>query len=232
MQDIFARSRVLIGQEKLDCLQRAHVAVLGLGGVGGICAETLLRSGVGELTLIDGDTVSLSNINRQVVATCADVDKPKASVMRGRLLSIIPSARINAHQIFLTPDNIPAYIKDSLSYVVDAVDNVTAKLAVAVHCYAHGIPLISAMGAGNKLDMRGLKIADLFETDTDPLCRVMRRELRKKGVGRLQVAYSTEPPAQHGGESGLSSNTPASMPFVPNAMGLLLAQTVATQLWE
>ena len=186
----------MLGQQKLQKLFKARVAIFGIGGVGGYVAEALARSGVGEFLLVDSDAVSLSNINRQIIATHKSVGRPKVQVMRERILDINPAALVDARQTFYLPQNSSAFDFSKYSYIVDAVDTVSAKLEIILQAKAAGVPVISAMGAGNKLDPTQFKVADIYQTSVCPLARVMRRECKKRGVDSLKVVYSTEPPAR------------------------------------
>ena len=233
--DFFSRSTLLLGGSAMEKLRQSKVAVFGLGGVGSYTAEALVRAGIGSLLFIDGDIISPSNINRQLLATTETIGRPKAQVMRERGLAIHPNARITALQTFYLPGEEPAEL-ESCDYVVDAIDTVSSKIGLAVWCDAHQIPLISAMGCGNKLDPTRFEVADLFQTAVCPLCRVMRRELKKRGVERLKVIYSQEPPTRPlmeggAGQSGEEKRpVPGSVPFVPPVAGLILAGQVVLDL--
>ena len=229
----FSRSERLLGEAGMARLAAAHVAVFGVGGVGGYAAEALCRSGVGAIDLYDDDTVAFSNLNRQIIATRATVGRYKADVAAERLLSINPDARVRGYRLFYMPDTADSVDLSQYDYVVDAVDTVAAKLELAVRCAALNVPLVSAMGAGNKLDPTCLRVADIYDTSVCPLARVMRRELKKRGVKKLKVVYSTEPPIVPAGESDPSETagharraTPGSVAFVPAAMGLAIAGEV------
>ena len=232
----FQRTELLLGPEAMARLARARVAVFGLGGVGGNAAEALARSGVGALDLFDDDAVSLTNLNRQVVATHGTLGQGKAEAMARRLASIVPEARIIPRRMFYTPENADEVDLSRYDYVVDAVDTVAAKLELAVRATALGVPIISAMGAGNKLDPTRLTVSDIYKTSVCPLARVMRRELRKRGVKRLKVAWSTEPPAEPVGQlpeepsAHPRRSVPGSTAFVPPAMGLVIAAEVVRDL--
>ena len=230
-----SRTAILLGCEALEKLHNAHVAVFGVGGVGGHVCEALARAGVGALTLVDRDTVSLSNINRQVIALHSTVGRPKVEVMRERILDINPDCRVTAIEAFYLPDTADEIPLDGFDYIVDAVDTVAAKIELAVRGAALGIPVISAMGAGNKLSAGGFVATDLFVTSGCPLARVMRRELKERGVTRLRVVYSPEPATPpHPNAPKLSqtgSRMPTgSLPFVPGVAGLLLAGEVIRDL--
>lgn len=218
-----SRTAALIGAEGLSRLQSAHVAVFGIGGVGGHLAEALARAGVGHIHLIDRDVVSLSNINRQAVALHSTVGRPKAEVMAERIRDINPDCRVETSVCFYLPENADDFDLSRYDFVADCVDTVAAKLELAVRCQAAGTPLIAAMGAGNKLHPERFRISDISKTETDPLARVMRRELKKRGVGKLLCVWSDEPPipANIVGDDGRPA--PASIAFTPSAMGLVMA---------
>ena len=232
----FSRTELLLGHDAMEALARARVAVFGGGGVGGYVCEALARSGVGALDLIDDDRVSLSNINRQIIATRSAVGRLKTEVMAERIADINPDAAVCVHNRFVLPENVEEFPFDEYSYVVDAVDTVAAKLELAVRATALGVPIISAMGAGNKLDPTQLVVSDIYRTSVCPLARVMRHELRKRGVKQLKVAWSTEPPVEAKGapdeEPGAHPrrSIPGSTAFVPPAMGLVIAGQVVRDL--
>ncbi|NCC47528.1 MAG: tRNA threonylcarbamoyladenosine dehydratase [Clostridia bacterium] len=236
MEDKSSRSRWLIGRQAVERLADATVAVFGLGGVGSIAAEALCRSGVGRLILVDHDRIALSNFNRQLFATDDQLGELKTDAARRRLLSIRPDCRVETHPVFwpADPDNQMAasILTPPVDYIIDAIDTVSAKISLIVHARSHGIPLISSMGTGYKLDPTRLERTDLFATTTCPLARVMRRELRRRGIDRLDVVYSTEEPVQHPDrpEPDGSRQSPASMIFVPASAGLLLASAVVREL--
>ena len=234
--DPFSRTRLLLGDEGMARLAAARVAVFGIGGVGGSAAEALARSGVGALDLFDDDTVSLTNLNRQAVATVDTLGMAKVDAMAARVAAVAPGARVEKHRMFYTPENAGEVDLSVYDYVVDAVDTVAAKLELAVRATALGVPIISAMGAGNKLDPTRLLISDISKTSVCPLARVMRRELRKRGVSHLKVAWSTEPPSvalgalQEEDAAHPRRSIPGSTAFVPPAMGLAIAAEVVRTL--
>lgn len=193
MRDEFIRSRMLLGDTAMDALQGASVAVFGIGGVGSYAAEALARSGVGHLALFDADTVALSNINRQLIALHSTVGRPKAEVMAQRIADICPDTRVSVYNVFYTAGNADQYDLSAYTYIVDAIDTVSCKLTLIERAAAAGVPVISSMGAGNKLDPARFQIADISETSVCPLARVMRRELKKRGIHHLKVVYSQEP---------------------------------------
>ena len=225
-----SRTAALIGEEGLHRLKNARVAVFGIGGVGGHLAEALARAGVGHIHLIDRDTVSLSNINRQAVALHSTVGRPKAEVMAERIRDINPDCRVESSVCFYLPENANEFDLSRYDFVADCVDTVAAKLELAVRCQEVGTPLISAMGAGNKLHPEAFRISDISKTETDPLARVMRRELKKRGVIKLLCVWSDEPPipANIGGDDGRPA--PASISFTPSAMGLVMAGEIIRAL--
>lgn len=237
MLDQFSRTELLLGREGMERLARARVAVFGLGGVGGYTAEALVRSGVGTLDLVDSDRVSLTNLNRQILATHRTLGQYKADAARERALEINPDAVINARRVFYGPDTAGEFDFSQYDYVVDAIDTVTGKLALIQKALEAGTSVISCMGAGNKLDPAAFRVADIYETSVCPLARVMRKELKRRGVKRLKVVYSQEPP--RGPEGALYQESlagevrrqvPGSAAFVPAAAGLILAGEVVRDL--
>lgn len=224
MTEQLSRTELLIGAAALERLGEAKVAVFGVGGVGGYVVEALSRSGVGSFVLIDSDTVSLSNLNRQIIATRDTIGRNKVEVMRERIHSINPGAQVEIHKCFYLPETAEEFDFSKYSYVVDAVDTVTAKIEIIMRAQAAGVPVISSMGAGNKLDPTRFRVADIYETSGCPLAKVMRRELRKRNVEALKVVYSTEEAVQTG------QRTPGSMAFVPSVAGLIVASEVIKDL--
>lgn len=194
MTEQFARTEILLGHEAMERLARARVAVFGIGGVGGYVCEALSRSGVGALDLIDDDKVCLTNLNRQIIATHKTIGRYKTEVMRERILEINPAVEVHTHQCFFLPENAEQFPFAEYDYVVDAVDTVTAKIELILRAKEYNVPVISSMGAGNKLDASAFRVADIYETKVCPLAKVMRRELRKRNVERLKVVYSEEEP--------------------------------------
>ena len=231
MKEIFDRTRGVIGESGLEKLKNSRVAVFGIGGVGGYVAEALARSGVGAIDLIDKDVVSPTNINRQIVALHSTVGRPKTSVMKERIADINPECKVSEYQIFYLPENADDFDLSAYNFVVDAIDTVTAKLELAVRTRNLGVPFVSCLGTGNKLDPEKLTIADISKTSVCPLARVMRKELRARGINHMTVLYSTEEPIK----SGIRENgkpVPASTAFVPSAAGLILASYVVRKLIE
>ncbi len=224
------RTAALIGEDGLHRLQTASVAVFGIGGVGGHLVEALARAGVGCIHLIDRDTVSLSNINRQAVALHSTVGRPKAEVMAERIRDINPTCKVTSSVCFYLPENAEEFDLSQYDFVADCVDTVAAKIELAARCEAVGTPIIAAMGAGNKLRPEAFRISDISKTETDPLARVMRRELKKRGVKKLLCVWSDEPPAPARvmGEDGRPA--PASISFTPSAMGLVMAGEIVRRL--
>ncbi len=236
MTDEFSRTELLIGSQGLARLKNSSVLVFGVGGVGSHCIEALARSGVGCLSIVDPDRVSLSNINRQSIAFHSTIGQYKTHVMRDRILDINPSALVQTDETFILPENLDAFFskaRQKPDYVIDAIDTVSAKLAIARYAYEHRVPLISSMGTGNKLHPELFEITDIEKTSVCPLCRVMRRELKRLGVLHLKVLYSREQPLKplvpHGCESQ-KRPVPASISFVPPAAGLLIAGEVIRSL--
>lgn len=237
MLDQFSRTELLLGREGLERLARARVAVFGLGGVGGYAAEALARSGVGTLDLIDSDRVSLTNLNRQILATRRTLGQYKADAARDRVLEINPEAVVHARKVFYGPETAGEFAFDQYDYVVDAIDTVTGKLALIQQAQEAGTRVISCMGAGNKLDPTAFRVADIYETSVCPLARVMRKELKRRGVRRLKVVYSQETPRMPEGklyqeslEGEVRRQVPGSVAFVPAAAGLILAGEVVKDL--
>ena len=233
----FSRTQLLLGCDAMAKLAESRVAVFGVGGVGGYVCEALARSGVGAFDLVDNDEVSLTNVNRQIIATMETVGKKKVEVMRDRILQINPKADVRIHASFFLPENAHEFPFGEYDYVVDAVDTVSAKLELAAVCQELGIPLMSSMGAGNKLDPCAFKVADIYETKVCPLAKVMRRELRKRGIEKLKVVYSEEVPIVPGEGRSAEEELPAgrrsipgSVAFVPSVAGLIIAGEVVKDL--
>lgn len=246
MPDQFSRTRLLLGAEAVQILQQARVIVFGVGGVGGFAVEALARAGVGTIDLVDNDTVCLTNINRQIIATHQSVGRYKTEVMEERIHDINPDCVVHRHECFFLPETSAEFHFEDYDYVIDAVDTVTAKIQLVMACQATGTPIISSMGAGNKLDPTKFQVADIYQTSIDPLARVMRRELKKRQVKHLKVVYSTEealPPLTDADDtvsaeeispevehiSGRRS-TPGSVAFVPSVAGLIIGGEVIKDL--
>ena len=229
MKEEFTRTAMLIGEESVEKLSSVHIAVFGIGGVGGYVTEALARCGVGEFDLIDNDTVNITNINRQIIATHDTLGRFKTEVMRERILSINPEAKVNVYNTFYLPENSAEFDFTKYDYIVDAVDTVTAKIEIIMNAKKAAIPIISSMGTGNKLDPTRFEIADIYKTTVCPLAKVMRRELKKRGIDRLKVLYSKEEPIKQQAEEG-TKPTPASISFVPSVAGLIIAGEVIKEL--
>ena len=236
MEEVFSRTEQLLGRERFQKLRRCHVMVLGAGGVGSHCIEALARAGVGRLTLVDSDRVALSNINRQSIALLSTVGRYKTEVMKEKIRDICPDTQVECRETFVLPDNVDTLFGERPDYIVDAIDTVSAKIAVAEKAREYKIPLISSMGTGNKLHGELFQIGDLSETSVCPLCRVMRRELKKRGIEHLKVLYSTEKPippqASEEREDNGKRLPPGSISFVPPVAGLLIAGEVVRDLLE
>ena len=225
-----SRTALLLGDDAVERLSQARVAVFGVGGVGGFATEALARSGIGALDLIDGDVVSLSNLNRQIIALHSTVGKAKTEVMAQRIQDIDPDIRLTLHTCFFTPENAGDFDFTQYDYIIDAVDMVTAKIQLAVQAQAAGVPMISSMGAGNKLDPSAFEVSDLYKTSVCPLARVMRRELKARGIRKMKVVYSKEEPRKVDGPTENGRHIPGSIAFVPSAAGLVLAGEVIREL--
>ncbi len=237
MEDQFERTRKIFGSEAMEKLSASTVAVFGVGGVGGYVAEALARSGVGHLVLVDKDDVSLTNLNRQIIALHSTLGKPKVQVMRERILDINPDAAVDAFQCFFLPENADTFDFSSYDFVVDAVDTVSAKIELILRAQAAGTPVISSMGAGNKTNPALFEVSDIYRTSVCPLARVMRHELKKRGVRKCKVVYSKELPAVPKTDGTSSSEVqkkpvPGSTAFVPSAAGLLIASEVVRCLTQ
>ena len=234
MIDAFSRTERLLGSEAMDRLKQARVAVFGIGGVGGYVVEALARSGVGALDLIDHDTVSLTNLNRQIIATMETLGQYKVDAAEKRVLSINPKCIVRGYRIFYLPETADQFDFTKYDYVVDAVDTVTGKLMLIEEARRCNVPVISSMGAGNKLDPMAFRVADLYETEICPLARIMRKECRKRGIDHLKVVYSKEEPLTPTGpvEEDLNGrrSLPGSIAFVPSTCGLLIAAEVIKDL--
>lgn len=248
MLNQFSRTELLLGKEAMDKLQNSRVAVFGIGGVGGYVCEALVRSGVYHFDLIDDDQVCLTNLNRQIIATRKTIGQYKVDVMRERILEINPDADVSVHKCFFLPENADEFPFEEYDYVVDAVDTVTAKIELVMKAQEKGVPIISSMGAGNKLDPSAFKVADIYKTRVDPLARVMRREMKKRGVKKLKVVYSEEDPKRSIEDMAVSCRNncicppgaqhkcterrdiPGSTAFVPSVAGLIIAGEVIKDL--
>lgn len=248
MLNQFSRTQLLLGKDAMDKLRTCRVAVFGIGGVGGFVCEALVRSGVGRFDLIDDDKVCLTNINRQIIATRKTISQYKVDVMKERMLEINPDVDVTVHKCFFLPENANDFPFDEYDYVVDAVDTVSAKIELVMQAQKHNVPVISCMGAGNKLDGSQFRVADIYKTKVCPLARVMRYELRKRGVKKLKVVYSEEKPTRPIEDMAISCRAncicppgakhkcterrdiPGSVAFVPSVAGLLIAGEVIKDL--
>ena len=229
----FSRTELLTGEEGIKKLQTSHVALFGVGGVGGYCAEALVRSGVGEIDLIDNDQVCLTNLNRQIIATHKTIGRDKVEVMRERLLEINPDVKVNIFKTFFLPENSRDFDFSKYDYVIDAIDTVKAKIELVVKCNEAGTKIISAMGAGNKLDASKFEVADIYKTSVCPLARVMRTELKKRKIKKLKVVYSKEEPIKtiaQTEEISEKRQIPGSFAPCPAVMGLIIAGEVVKDL--
>ena len=246
MLHAFSRTELLLGTEALRKLENSKVAVFGIGGVGAFVVEGLVRSGVGKFVLVDYDTVCLTNLNRQIHATRKTVGKSKVAIMKERILEINPKAKVTIHEQFYSQDNALELIENDIDYIVDAIDTISAKIDMVVRAQTINIPIISSMGAGNKLDPTKFEVADIYKTSVDPLAKVMRRELRKRGVNHLKVVYSKEEPLKplevNAGcrKDCICTNKdytcaskrqiPGSVAWVPSVVGLIIAGEVVKDL--
>lgn len=248
MLNQFSRTELLLGKEAMEVLANSRVAVFGIGGVGGYVVEALVRSGVGTIDLIDDDKVCLTNLNRQIIATRKTVGKYKVDVMKERILEINPDAVVNTHKCFFLPETKDEFDFGQYSYVVDAVDTVTAKIQLVLEAENAGVPIISSMGAGNKLEAAGFQVADIYQTSVCPLAKVMRRELKKRNIKHLKVVYSKEKPIRPIDDMANSCRTncicppgaehkctnrrdiPGSNAFVPSVVGMIIAGEVIKDL--
>ncbi len=231
----FSRTELLMGAEALEKIKRATIMVFGVGGVGSHCIEALARCGVGKLILIDNDVVSLTNINRQSIAYHSSVGQYKTKVMKERIADICPSIVVQTYEMFVLPDNLESLFEEKPDYIIDAIDTVTAKLALVELAQKLDIPILSSMGTGNKLHAELFEITDLSKTSVCPLCKVMRRELKARGIFHLKVLYSKEQPVDISGrrteeEKGNRRALPGSVSFVPPVAGLLIAGEVLREL--
>ena len=231
MNELCSRTHILLGDAAMERLQNARVAIFGVGGVGGYTAEALARSGIGALDLIDSDTVSLTNINRQILATHSTVGKWKVEVARDRILDINPQAKVTVHPVFYTPETADQFDFSRYDYIVDAIDTVTGKLCLAERAFAAGTPIISCMGAGNKLCGTAFQVADISKTTVCPLARIMRKELKKRGISHMKVVFSTEEALTPVGAEAEAAaigkrQIPGSTSYIPGIAGLLLAGEV------
>ena len=233
MEGIFDRTMIVMGEEAMSKLKSSHVAVFGVGGVGGYALEAIVRSGVGEITIIDNDTVSVTNINRQIIALHSNIGEKKINVAEKRIKDINPDCIVHKSDSFFLPGMEEDFNFSSFSYIVDAIDTVSGKIALVEAANKYSVPIISSMGAGNKLDPTLFTITDIYKTNTDPLSRVMRRELKKRGIKKLNVVWSPEKPIENRitiNNEDKKRPVPGSVAFVPSVAGLIIASKVITDL--
>ena len=233
----FSRTELLIKRQGMDKLNKAHVIVFGIGGVGGYVVEALVRSGLSHITIVDNDVVSLTNINRQIIATLDTIGQSKVEVMKKRILSINKDVVVDTRQCFYLSETASEFDFSQYDYVVDCVDTISAKISIIIEAKKNNVPVISAMGAGNKMNPTMLEVSDISKTEVDPLAKVMRRELRELGVNHLKVIYSKEPPLEIDTDDELvelkeksGRPAPGSTAFVPSAMGLIMASEIIRDL--
>ncbi len=236
MNEFYSRTAMLLGEEAINKLKESRVAVFGIGGVGGYVVEALVRAGIGAIDLIDNDEVCESNLNRQIIATQSMLGMPKTEAMEARIRDINPKCKVNKYQCFYLPETAGQFDFTQYSYVVDAIDTVTGKIQLVMQAKEAGVPIISSMGTGNKLNPTELEVADIYKTSVCPLAKVMRRELKKRGIDSLKVVYSKEEPRtplaeyKEQGESSVRRATPGSVSFVPSVAGLIIASEVIKDL--
>lgn len=230
MREEFQRTEALFSKENMEKIYNAKVIVFGVGGVGGNLVEALARSGIGHIDIVDFDKVEITNINRQLVATHSTIGKSKVDVLKERLLDINPHITVNAINKFYLPENKDEFDLSKYDYVIDAIDNMSAKISLIVDCKEKSIPIISAMGAGNKIDPTKLEVSDIYNTSVDPLAKILRHELKKRNIKSLKVVYSKEEPIKVDIKSGARRSTPGSTSFVPPVMGLIIASEVIKDL--
>ena len=229
MNNWLARTELLIGQEALNKLQASCVVIFGCGGVGSCVTEGIIRAGVGSLVVIDNDTIDITNINRQLIADTTTIGKPKVEIVRDRALKINPNLKLTTYQKFADISNFDTIIPSDCNYIVDAIDTVKSKIDLAVYSTAKNIPIISSMGTGNKLDPTRFEVSDISKTSVCPLAKVMRKELKNRGIKHLKVVYSKEEPKRFNQDESLK-RTPASISFVPSVAGLIIASEVIKDL--
>ena len=231
MQNQFSRTELLIGKKGIEKLKDSKVALFGLGGVGSYVLEGLVRAGIGNFILVDKDEVDITNLNRQIIATRKTIGKPKVEVAKERILEINPEANVEIYQEFFMPET-KGILDESIDYIVDAVDTVTAKIELVVRANKLNIPIISSMGTGNKLDPTKFEVADIYKTSVCPLAKVMRKELKTRGIKKLKVVYSKEEPIKRQANDELRKQVPASISFVPSVAGLIIAGEVIKDILE
>ncbi len=232
MSEIFSRTEMLLGKQNIEKLKTSHVAVFGLGGVGGHVVEALARCGIENFSLFDNDTVCESNLNRQIIATVDTIGMQKTEAMKNRILSINPNAKVTLHNVFYLPENADNFSFDDYSYIIDAIDTVSAKIELVVRAKEKNIPIISSMGTGNKLNPTMLEVSDIYKTSVCPLARVMRRELKARNIPSLKVVYSKEEPLKTTVKDEKGKPIPGSTSFVPSVAGLIIASEVIKDLYK
>lgn len=225
MENWLSRTENLIGPDSIEKLKNSNVAIVGIGGVGSFCAEALTRSGINNITLIDNDTIDVTNINRQIMADTTTVDKLKVEVMKNRILKINPNANIEIHPTFLNEENISELITKKFDYVIDCIDSIKSKISLIEYCSINNIKIISAMGTGNKLDPTKFEVTDISKTSVCPLAKIIRKSLKEKNITKLKVVYSKEEPIKNN-----TTNPPSSIAFVPSVAGLIIAGEVIKEL--
>ena len=229
MLEQFSRTQILIGKDGIEKLKKSKVAVFGIGGVGSYVVEALTRVGVGNFILVDNDEVTISNLNRQIIATTKTIGIPKVEVAKERILEINPEAQVEIYQEFFMPET-EGILDESVSYIVDAIDTVTAKIELVIRAKNLNIPIISSMGTGNKLDATRFEVADIYKTSVCPLAKVMRKELKQRGIKKLKVVYSKEEPIKVEKDETLRKQVPGSISFVPSVAGLIIAGEVVKDI--
>ena len=229
MSEQFSRTEMLIGKDGIEKLKNSKVAIFGIGGVGSYVVEALARAGVGSFILVDNDEVSISNLNRQIIATTKTIGKPKVEVAKERILEINPEANVEIYQEFFMPET-EGIIDESVSYIVDAIDTVTAKIELVLRANKLNIPIISSMGTGNKLDPTRFEVTDIYKTSVCPLAKVMRKELKQRSIRKLKVVYSKEEPIKVEQDKTTKKQVPGSTSFVPSVAGLIIAGEVVKDI--
>lgn len=229
MSNQFARTELLLGKDGIEKIKKSKIAIFGIGGVGSYVVEGLARAGVSNFILVDKDVVDLTNLNRQLIATHSTIGKPKVEVAKERILSINPNAKVDIYQEFFMPET-KGIINESIDYIIDCIDTVTAKIELVVRANNLNIPIISSMGTGNKLEPTQFEITDIYKTSVCPLAKVMRKELKSRNIKKLKVLYSKEEPIKHEGKDENGKTLPGSVPFVPSVAGLIIAGEVVKDI--
>lgn len=230
MNNQFSRTQLLIGEKNIKKLNRSKVAIFGIGGVGSYVVEGLARAGIGNFILVDKDEVDITNLNRQIIATTSTIGMPKVEVAKKRILDINPNAKVEIRQEFFMPDSPAEILDESIDYIVDCVDTVTAKIELVIRASKLNIPIISSMGTGNKLDPTKFEVSDIYKTSVCPLAKVMRKELKSRGIKKLKVIYSKEEPIKSDYKNENGKSTPGSISFVPSVAGLIIAGEVVKDI--